>query len=208
MASFDGWLQLLLLIAALISALMLFGSAWVSHKPSEYVFGAALLSFAIARASEAFGLFYPFTSQIIEWADLIAIVASLSGLFLRIRMSKPRFSRYPLILVFLPTAVLIVYPLILNAEIIKTMLLITFMGGAVIVALMVAVIQHMVQHKQPMVLTGTIMLTASYISFIWFRVAEIQELFILQQILLSAGMLITARGIYILRTEHQQTLIG
>lgn len=196
MAEFDNWLQLLLLVASLIAAYMLIRSAWDTRNYSTWTFTVSLLSFGSGRIVEAFSLFSPYTQSVIEWADLIAVTLTLTALFLTIRMSKPAYSRYPLALIFLPLVVLVVYPLILDAEVIKSLLLMTFLGGAVIVGLMVTITQHFTLTKQPIRLTGLGVLTASYVTFILHESANDPELLILYQILLAVGMITTALSIY------------
>lgn len=205
MAEFDGWLQILLVFASFTSAYLLIRSNWKKVDYSNWTFTGSLLSFTVGRGVEAFGIFSPYTLSVIEWADLIAITLVLSGLFLKIRMSKPAYSRYPLVLIFLPLLVLLVYPLILDAEVIKSLLFMTFLGGAVIVGLMITITQHITTHKQPVRLTGMGMLAVSYITYVLYESVNDTDMLVIYQILLAAGMITTALSIYKMDTKPIQT---
>jgi len=205
MAEFDAWLNLMVIFAALPAIYMIFKVSWVQSSVTESLFGVALLSLIVSRAVEAYKLFTPYTKLIIEWSDLTGLVFILSGLFMMIRQGKPSYSRYPLLLIFLPSIVLIFYPMILDAEVIKSMLILTFAGGCVLVALMITFTRHFVHQRQTVLVTGVVMLTISYLLYIGFKLTSDTGWIVFRELFLAFGMITTAFGILTLSNKSNPT---
>lgn len=205
MAEFDAWLHLLVIFAALPATYMIFKVSWTQKSVTESLYGIALLSLIVSRSVDAYQLFTPYTNLIIEWSDLTGLVFILSGLFMNIRLGKPNYTRYPLILIFLPMIVLIFYPMILDAEVIKSMLILTFAGGCVLVALMITFTRHYVHQKQFILVSGVVMLAISYLLHIGFKTTADAGWIIFRELFLAFGMITTSFGILTLSKKSIPT---
>ena len=69
-----------------------------------------------------------------DWVKLLALVTLLAGLGLLIRQSKPKVTRAPIILTFLPFLLILAYPLIMETFIIKQFMFNLLFIGAVIIS--------------------------------------------------------------------------
>ncbi|MBO6793383.1 MAG: hypothetical protein JJ895_05700 [Balneolaceae bacterium] len=186
------WISVLFLISGSVSAVILFIVAKRTASVSNLFFGLSALSFTIGVL---LGLINDdFTEIAREWGDLLGMTLVLCGLFVKTRNSKPIFARFPMPMTMLPLIGVLFYPLINQAEVIKDLLWITYQGGAIVVAILVISINHLMYKQRALLLLACLILGSSFAIF-WF-VTIIDRPFSedIANVMLSAGMLISALG--------------
>ena len=159
-----NWIYILYLFVGIPSAINLFIIARKDNSLSILMFGSALVVFLTGVGTD-----YLFENTLVarEWGDLIAITATLSGLFMVIRDSKPVFARFPMYLTFLPFLTIVFYPLVIESEAIKDLLQLIYQGGAILVAILVISINHFLHKQRGFLVAASIIFLGAYISF-WF----------------------------------------
>ncbi len=187
-----NWTYILFLIVSIPASINLIAIAKKDKSLSSLFFGLSLISFVIGILIEVlldndhgFGR---------EWGDLIAITLTLSALFIKTRNSKPVFARFPLYLTLMPFLVLFFYPFVVNAQIVKELLQITYQGAAIIVGILVISINHYLYKERGLLLFSCILLLFSFVLF-WFFDGSIPHLSqLLAKIIFSFGIIVASIG--------------
>tara|TARA_R110000868_G_scaffold304437_27_gene565502 strand:- start:10577 stop:11191 length:615 start_codon:yes stop_codon:yes gene_type:complete len=187
-----NWTYILFLLVGIPSSISIGVLAKKDKSLSSLFFSLALFSFVIGVI---FDLMIESNSKYSrEWGDLIAITFTLSGLFIKIRNSKPVFARFPLYLTLLPFLVLLFYPLVVESEVIKDLLQITFQGGAIVVSILVISVNHFLHKNRGVLLLSSMIFLASFIlklsSGVILPIIFIQ----ISKILFSVGIITTTIG--------------
>jgi hypothetical protein len=190
----QDWLNILLALVGLPSSFILIQLAKQRKGLIELYFGLALISCIVGRTL----IYIPNTNfnpdVTEEWGNLISITLILCGLFVRIRHSKPIFARFPQPLTALPFIILLFYPLVDDAYVIKDILMMIFQAGAIIVALLMASINHY-QHKDRLyILIGVALFLLSFILYWILSTADVDPFMITSQIALSVGIIVSTLG--------------
>ena len=187
-----NWTYILFLIVSIPASITLFTIAKKDNSLSSLFFGLSLISFLVGMLIEVSVIKDNGHGR--EWGDLLAITFILSALFIKTRNSKPVFARFPLYLTLMPFLVLFFYPFVVNAEIVKELLQITYQGAAIIVGILVISINHYLYKGRGLLLFSSILFLTSYILF-WFFDASIPQLSqLLGKIIFSFGIIIAAIG--------------
>lgn len=147
------------------SILILFNIAYASKSLSNFLFGLAILSFLLGIGLSYFQQIDPILAR--EWGDLVGITLVLCALFVKIRNSKPVFARFPLPMTLLPLVGIFFYPMIIQADVVKDLLRITYQGGAIIVGILVISINHLMYKQRSLLLVACLIFAISYVSY-WF----------------------------------------
>ncbi len=186
------WITVLFLISGSVSTIILFVVAKRSSSVSNLFFGLSSLSFTLGVL---LGLINDDILNIArEWGDLLAMTLVLCGLFVKTRNSKPVFARFPMPMTMLPLIGVLFYPLINQADVIKDLLWITYQGGAIIVAILVITINHLMYKQRALLLLACLMLGSSFVIFWFVTIIDREFSEDIANVLLSAGMLISALG--------------
>lgn len=187
-----NWTYILFLIVSIPASISLIGIAKKDKSLSSLFFGLSLISFLAGILIEV--LIDNDNGYGREWGDIIAITFTLSALFIKTRNSKPVFARFPLYLTLMPFLVLFFYPFVVNAEIVKELLQITYQGAAIIVGILVISINHYLYKGRGLLLFSSFLFLFSYILF-WFLDASIPQLSqLLGKIIFSVGIIVAAIG--------------
>lgn len=189
-----SWIYILYILAGIPSLYFLLKLAIDNKSLIESYYGAALLSFltgVILTFFESYGI-NPASAR--EWGDLVAITLILCGLFVRIRNSKPVFARFPQPLTALPLLIIIFYPMIVDAEVIKDLLMTTFQGGALIVGLLMVSINQFKHKNRLLTIIGFVILSISYVLFWYVPSYEEDVIPNIARVLFTAGMIISVLG--------------
>ncbi|HAC15345.1 MAG TPA: hypothetical protein DCE78_05295 [Bacteroidetes bacterium] len=91
-----------------------------------------------------------------DWIKLVALVCLLSGLGLLIRQSKPKVTRAPVVLAFLPFLLLLAYPLVMDTFVIKQFMFSLLFTGAVIISVLMYSILTYRERKYQIVLLSLV----------------------------------------------------
>jgi|GEM_PF-1146430 len=186
------WINILFFSCGLPSMIMLYRAAYVAKSLSNAFFGTAILSFLIGTAV---GYFDQVDSALArEWGDLVGITLVLCGLFVKTRNSKPVFARFPLPMTMLPILGVFFYPLIINADVVKDLLTITYQGGAILVSILVITINHLMYKHRSILIVAYVIFLVAYVSYWFIDFAEVELIQTIGMILFSVGMLVAAFG--------------
>lgn len=126
--------------------------------------------------------------------DLVGITLVLCALFVKIRNSKPVFARFPLPMTLLPLVGIFFYPMIIQADVVKDLLRITYQGGAIIVGILVISINHLMYKQRSLLLLACLIFAISYVSYWFIDFPDLQYLEVSSIILMAIGMLLGALG--------------
>ncbi len=187
-----NWTYILYLLVGIPATINLFIIAQKDRLLSILLFGLALLSFVLGILIDY--IVEGGMSLAREWGDLVAITFTLCGLFVKIRNSKPIFARFPLYLTMLPLLVIVFYPLIVDSNVVKELLQITYQGGAIIVSLLVVSINHFLYRQRSFLLISCLVFLLAFSSH-WFLGESFGIVFEdLAKILFSIGIIIASIG--------------
>tara|TARA_R100000541_G_scaffold58037_1_gene68718 strand:- start:5699 stop:6049 length:351 start_codon:yes stop_codon:yes gene_type:complete len=109
-----------------------------------------------------------------------------------IRESKPIFARFPAILSFLPFTLLFFVPLILDQLVIYNLIIGTFQGGCIIVALLIFTLSQFSGKNYKWHILGT---CTALSSFLVFWLSALPEKILISEVLLAIGILFLSKGI-------------
>ena len=187
-----NWLDVTLVAAAVPSILILFNIAYASKSLSNFLFGLAILSFLLGIGLSYLQQIDPILAR--EWGDLVGITLVLCALFVKIRNSKPVFARFPLPMTLLPLVGIFFYPMIIQADVVKDLLRITYQGGAIIVGILVISINHLMYKQRSLLLVACLIFAISYVAYWFIDFPDLQYLEVSSIILMAIGMLLGALG--------------
>jgi hypothetical protein len=124
-----------------------------------------------------------------DWIMMISIILMLCGLGVMIRYSKPKITRAPVILSYLPVLLLFVHPFVVDTIILKSVLINFYHGGGLLIALMMYTIKSLDNPKYYAVLVGVVIISVGYILnfFDWNMVA-------ISNLVVSTGLIIVYNG--------------
>jgi len=186
------WINILFFSCGLPSMIMLYRAAYVAKSFSNAFFGTAILSFLIGTAVGSFDQVYSALAR--EWWDLVGITLVLCGLFVKTRNSKPVFARFPLRMTMLPILGVFFYPLIINADVVKDLLTITYQGGAILVSILVITINHLMYKHRSILIVAYLIFLMAFVSYWFIDIPEVELMQTIGVILFSVGMLVAAFG--------------
>ena len=104
---------------------------------------------------------------ITRWFTLTSLLFICSSLLEFIRESKPKFSKFPIYLIFTPFITLFVYPLAIETKVISDMLILTYQAGSIIVGFLLYGIHHTKTRNKKSELISLVLFTISFLVF-WF----------------------------------------
>lgn len=137
---------------------------FLAHKALSYFFfGMSMLSLATGIIAQIFSPENQNSGR--EWGDIAAITFCMCGLFVKIRNSKPVFSRFPILLTFLPLIGLLFYPLIINSIVVKQLLNAVYQGGSIIVAALIVTINQIKHRERGYLLSATLLFGIAFVLF-------------------------------------------
>ncbi len=187
-----NWMNILLLISGSISSIILFNVAYRAKSLSNLFFGLSTLCLTIGIVFSFIGSNYSELAK--EWGNLLAMTLVLCGLFVKTRNSKPIFARFPLPMTLLPLVGVLFYPMINQADVIKEILWITYQGGALIVALLVISINHLLYKYRTLLLLACVILASAFTLHWFVDIPDNTLATNVALILLAAGMLLASIG--------------
>lgn len=185
-----NWIYVLFFLAGVPSIYMLIRIFFEDKSVSSLYFGLALVSFLVGILLGLHPFFegkYPG-----EWGNFIAITFALSGLFVKIRNSKPVFARFPMYLTGLPLVSILFYPLVLDSLIVKDLIQIIYQGGGIVVAILVLSINQYLYKERGILLVSSAIFLAAYI-LNWF-IIDFEYSEVISQILFSLGIVAATFG--------------
>lgn len=121
---------------------------------------------------------------------ILNISIVLTALLIIVRSLRPAIFRYPYFLVYSPLLVPLFYILIIDTYLIKTIILMTTQGIAMLVYLLLLTEDHAIAHKKRFGFISVIMILMSYLSY-WFLLDIHPLIETFWQLSLSAGIVIT-----------------
>ncbi len=187
-----NWIYVVFFAAGVPAMIIMLGLAYKAKSLANLFFGLSLFSFLLGVTLTYFSQINPDLSR--EWGDLVAITLVLCGLFVKTRNSKPIFARFPMPMTMLPLIGIFFYPMIIEAEVVKDLLRITYQGGAILVGLLVISINHMMYKHRSVLILSCIVFLVAFTGY-WFIELPNKELVQnISLILMSAGMLLGAIG--------------
>lgn len=187
----EQWVYLFLILCASFTAYKI-GASSIRYKSLPHAFfTGASVSLAI---SCIFLLFKGLPPTGVEWANLVSIILAICGLFAMVRESKPVFARFPVYMVFLPLLSIFFYPLTIDAKVIKDLIIASYQGGALAVALLFLITENIKQQKKEFyTLSGVTICIASFVLYWFVKTPEISTQSI-ALILLGTGLFLIAAG--------------
>lgn len=166
------WGLILLTLAACYAV----GMSGYLHRVNQwYKYLALLFAAVFLLATSAAHLLQPLltgdiasfiVAQVQEWGRVYCIAFILSALMLFVRRSKPEFSRFPLIYAATPFVILLSYLLVYNTVILKEWLLNIYMGGAVIVAVLMYGVYSYQESVYRTTFAGSLLFLITYLLYI------------------------------------------
>lgn len=129
-------------------------------------------------------------NTIAELLHILNLSLVLTILLIIVRSLRPVIFRYPYFLVYSPLLVPIFFYLIIDTDMIKTIIFMSIQGIAMLVYLLLLTEKNGVAHKNSYGLMSVCFISISYISY-WYLI-DIHEIFeILWELTLSVGILIS-----------------
>lgn len=185
-----NWIYVLFFLTGVPSIYMLIRIFFEDKSVSSLYFGLALVSFLVGILLG----FHPFFEGKYpgEWGNFIAITFALSGLFVKIRNSKPVFARFPMYLTALPLVSILFYPLVLDSLIVKDLIQIIYQGGGIVVAILVLSINQYLYKERGVLLVSSAIFLVAYI-LNWF-IVDFEYSEVISQILFSLGIVAATFG--------------
>lgn len=186
----SSWLSLLNILVLLFSIYQLATVIAVNRSSFLILLSSAILTYLISN------ILYLIDDALIvaiRFLNTASLVCILSALFNLIRESKPIFARFPTILGYLPFVILLFIPLILEQPVIYNLILGTFQGGALIVAILIFSINQKNQNSYLLLIIGTIVCLFAFILFWMVPLTEIQ-ITVATELLLITGVLLISLG--------------
>lgn len=187
-----NWINVIYLALGIPSLIIMLSIALKAKSLSNLFFGLSIFSFLIGVG---LGYFQQIDSVLArEWGDLVGITLVLCGLFVKTRNSKPVFARFPLPMTMLPLVGIFFYPMIIEADVVKDLLRITYQGGAILVGILVVSINHLMYKHRSFLILACVVFLGSFIGFWFVSIPGYDWVESVSLILLSIGMLIAAIG--------------
>lgn len=198
-----NWIYVLFFLTGVPSIYMLFRIFIEDKSVSSLYFGLSVLSFLVGILLGLHPFFegkYP-----VEWGNFIAVTFALSGLFVKIRNSKPVFARFPMYLTALPLVSVLFYPLVLDSLIVKDLLQMIYQGGGIVVAILVLSINQYLHKERGVLLISSAIFLIAYI-LTWF-ITDFEYSELISQILFSLGIVTATFGFKrVSDSKNNQTL--
>ena len=187
--SFLSWLSILNIFVLLASVYLI--NSPLNKKKSAFslLITGCLFTYLI---SNIIYLFDNNLISILRFLNITTLVCALSALFNLIRESKPIFARFPAILSFLPFTLLFFVPLILDQLVIYNLIIGTFQGGCIIVALLIFTLSQFSGKNYKWHILGT---CTALSSFLVFWLSALPEKILISEVLLAIGILFLSKGI-------------
>ncbi len=129
-------------------------------------------------------------NTISELLHILNISLVLTILLIIVRSLRPAIFRYPYFLVYSPLIVPFFFLLVMDTDLIKTIIFMTTQGIAILVYLLLLTEKYAVVHKTRYGLIAVLMITLSYVSY-WFFIDLHPFIEIASQIFLSMGIVIS-----------------
>lgn len=157
------WSEILLLICSSIAILLLFFRSGSEYLHVKLLCSGSFISIIISFLAQH----VVYESLILEWTKIAGISFFLIVLAILIRELKPEYARYPVFFSFLPLGVIVVYPFISDAAILKNLLNQLLQGGAIIVSLLLSFSLYSKLNNAGVYILGLIFFTIAYAIY-WF----------------------------------------
>jgi hypothetical protein len=125
------WSDILVIICSIVSIIILF-----FYAGNKYLHLRLYLSISLLTLISATGgpIFYEHIAyEISEWSKITGITFSLIVMALLIREMKPVFSRFPVLFSYIPLLIVVAYPFITEAQILKDILNQILQGGTLFI---------------------------------------------------------------------------
>lgn len=176
--------------------LYLFSCAGVTLYILLFKRGVSLIEFRPLLSASVITSAFPFLfknlptqqSQVVsEWSMLVSVTLLLITLALFIYRMKPVYNRFPYPFVYLPFLVLIFYPLISDAEILKDFLNILLQSGALLIFILLTVSLFSTLKYRIILYTGQLLLLLA-LGVFWFYDFAGDDLIWYWQLPLTAGV--------------------
>ncbi len=188
------WTSILIIFSSLISAHWVFRKLKGFQSVTIGLFSIALILLIIHSCISLLQSYINSNSVLLKWLELSIYLVLASSLFSFVRDLKPKFSKFPLYLVFLPLLTLLFFPLVMDNRVISDLIFVSYQGGAIIVALLLF---SLIQYKtggQILQIVGSLIFSLSFICF-WVLDLNNYNEQALAKVFLSLGIVITGKGI-------------
>lgn len=133
--------ELVLIILLIRLSILFYKQGLTPDQRHKLFYASATLLYSVVFGLDIILINYNFdnpslTSQAKDWINITAVVLTLSALGLMIRESKPKITRAPVVLAFIPFLILAVYPFVADTFVLKRFLFILLEGGGILIALL------------------------------------------------------------------------
>jgi hypothetical protein len=156
-----NWIDITLIATYFPAMILIFNLAYTQRSLSNLFFGFTILSLFFGVILSYFDFFE--TIPIREWGSLVAINFVLTALFNLIRDSKPKFARFPILMTLFPLIGLFFYPLVINNNVVKDLLHITYQGGALFVGLIIVSLNHILHKHRILLISSCLFFLMAYL---------------------------------------------
>ena len=137
---------------------------------------------------------------ILEYASILILVLLLILILMSIRRLRPEISSYPYPFVYVPTLVMLFYPLIQGTEALTSIILMIIQGGSVLTLLFLTIAHYSLFKRKWVAIANVIILLAAYFLF-WFAPLFIATEQWMWQSLLSVGMITASIAFPVILSE-------
>jgi hypothetical protein len=159
------WSEILLIVSAAISSIWLIFYSGRSLFHINLFLTIPLIAIIICFA-ESIG-FNSVTQDVTGWSMVTGVTALLVSISMIIRHLKPGYARYPYAFSFSPAVILIFYPFMTEAGILKDLFNQILQGGALLIAFLMIISLFKKLKRAPAFAASVLLLGMSY-SFYWF----------------------------------------
>lgn len=167
-----------------------------SKKIFHFSLAVTALFLAIIGISGYLPEFFPVMNAefIVEWATVFSVGFLLTGIAALIRDSKLLHTDFPKYLTFFPLLIILIYPLVIEAVVIKKMIIAIYQGGAIIIGLLIYGYKASEKGEYGYLVVGLVFFSITYVLY-WLP----QSVFSLPE---YAWILLTASGILVLTVGY------
>lgn len=141
----------------------------INRKLHLVLFAVSGLAYAVYMSMSLYTEFYAITSTnqmylyVQDWFRISGVTAGLCGIGVMVRHSKPKITRAPIVLSFLPVLLLIAHPFVMHTIILKEMLFNLYHGGGLLIALMMFGLKISKNRDFSFVFTGIVLLVSAFL---------------------------------------------
>lgn len=199
------WTELYIIITSVIGFYLLLKKGLESKQLHITLFSVALIPLIILNSIIVFNIEVPRFDLVQRWIQLTSLIFIFSGLLEFIREAKPKFSKFPILLILTPFLTLLIFPLAVNVLVITNMLFLAYQAGSIVVALLLFGLNQYKTKDSLTELLSIVVLGVSFILYWFIDDSDFINSIVVSKILLGIGIVLFSTAIKT-KTNNEQSI--